>query len=461
MAEDRLVVHSIIEVSMDPNRTSAFVSFSRPENGGMDVTVNKIMAALAEKNISFGIMKDAIEKAVERRMYDSNICVARWEAPENGIDGEIRYFYKPEQSVAPVENEHGIVDYKNLGLVRNITAGTPIATITPPTEGKPGKDITGRTVLQKKGVPVKLNIGAGTSLINDGAEIIAAVDGNLSFKNGAFCVDETLVVNGDVDVSSGNIDFIGSVSIKGSVFEGFRVTSKKDISVMGSVNNAELYADGNISIKIGSINSSIECRGTVKLGFCENSNVRCKGNVESASFVGGNVFSGKKIIATGKGVMMGGKYTALDGIEASVIGSDKYVKTELTLGNNAILSEERDALEKNNNELEDKIDQLSKILTTLTELAKVSKLSPERETMKSDALRNRIKMQNEIKKNKARIEEIDKDLELTQNVSVSAKRMIYPGVRLRINSSILAVKNVENNVRAIVDKGEIVFMPLR
>ena len=66
MAEDRLVVHSIIEVSMDPNRTSAFVSFSRPENGGMDVTVNKIMAALAEKNISFGIMKDAIEKAVER-----------------------------------------------------------------------------------------------------------------------------------------------------------------------------------------------------------------------------------------------------------------------------------------------------------------------------------------------------------------------------------------------------------
>lgn len=461
MAEDRLVVHSIIEVSMDPNRTSAFVSFTRPENGGMDVTVSKIMAALSEKNISFGIMKDAIEKAVERRMYDSNICVARWEAPENGIDGEIRYFYKPEQNAAPVENEHGIVDYKNLGLVRNITAGTPIATITPPTEGKPGKDITGRTVLQKKGVPVKLNVGPGTSLINDGSEIIAAVDGNLSFKNGAFCVDETLVVNGDVDVSSGNIDFIGSVTVRGSVFEGFRVTSKKDININGSVNNAELYADGNISIKIGSINSSIECRGNVKLGFCENSNVRCKGNVESASFVGGNVFSGKKIIATGKGVMMGGKYTALDGIEASVIGSDKYVKTELTLGNNAILSEERDALEKNNNELEDKIDQLSKILTTLTELAKVSKLSPERETMKSDALRNRIKMQNEIKKNKARIEEIDKDLELTQNVSVSAKRMIYPGVRLRINSSILAVKNVENNVRAIVDKGEIVFMPLR
>ncbi|MCH5203311.1 MAG: DUF342 domain-containing protein [Oscillospiraceae bacterium] len=461
MSEDRPVVHSIIEISMDPNRTTAFVSFTRPENGGIDISVDKIMAALNEKNISFGVLKEAITKAVERKLYNENICVARWEAPEDGIDGEIRYFYKPEQNAAPVENEYGIVDYKNLGLVRNITKGTPIATISFPTDGKPGTDITGRVVLQKKGVPVKLNIGVGTSLVNDGAEIIASVDGNLSFKNGAFCVDETLIINGDVDISSGNIDFIGSVTVKGSVFEGFRVTSKKDINVFGSVNNAELYADGNITIKIGSINSSIECRGDAKFGYCENSNVKCKGNVESSSFVGGNVFAGKKIIASGKGVMLGGKYTALDGVEASVIGSDKYVKTELTLGNNAILSEERDNLEKSIIQMEGEIEQLTKIIDTLAEFAKVGKLSPERENMKTVSVRSRIKMQSEIKKNKARIEEINKDLELMQNVSVSAKRMIYPGVRLRINSSILVLKNIENNVKAIVDKGEIIFVPLR
>lgn len=461
MPDEKQVVHSMIDVSMDPNRTTAFVSFTRPENGGIDISVNKIMAALNEKNITFGILKEAIAKAVERKLYDENICVAQWEAPENGIDGEIKYFYRPERNAAPVENEYGIVDYKNLGLVRNITQGTPIATISMPTEGKPGKDITGRIVMQKKGVPVKLNIGAGTALVNDGTEIIASTNGNLSFKNGSFCVDETLVINGDVDISSGNIDFIGSVTVKGSVFEGFRVTSKKDINVFGSVNHAELYADGAINIKIGSVNSNIECRGDVKLGYCENSTVKSKGNVESASFVGGNVFAGKKIIASGKGVMLGGKYTALDGIEASVIGSENYTKTELTLGNNAILSEERDNLEKSINEMEEKIDQLSKILNTLTEFAKVGKLSPEREKMKSDSVKNRIKLQSEIKKSKARIEEIDKDLELMQNVSVSAKRMIYPGVKLRINSSILTLKNVENNVKAIVDKGEIIFVPLR
>ena len=267
-------------------------------------------------------------------------------------------------------------------------------------------------------------------------------------------------MNGDVDVSTGNIDFIGSVTVKGSVFEGFRVTSKKDIIVQGSANGAELFADGNITVRIGAINSKIECRGNVKLGFCENTKVKSDENVESVSFVGGEVFAGKDIIATGKGVIVGGKYTALNNIEASVIGSDNYTKTDITLGNNAVLMEERESLDKKIKEMDDKCDQLGKILTTLTELAKVSKLPPVREQMKTEALRNRLKLQAEIRKNKVRIGEIEEALKLTQNLSVSVKRMIYPGVRLRINSSMFAVKATENHCRATVEKGEIVFKPL-
>ncbi len=454
------VIHSIIDISVNPNRTTAFLSFSRPENGGIDVSLDKVMKALSDKNVSYGILEEDIKEAVEQRKYDENICAARWDAPEDGIDGKITYYYKTDQCIAPVENEHGVVDYKNLGLVRNITAGTPIAEISLPTEGKPGKDIMGMVVHQKLGVPANIKVGNGTSLINDGKQLIASVDGNLVYKNGSFCVDETLLVNGDVDVSTGNIDFIGCVTIRGSVFEGFRVTSKKDISILGSVNGAELSADGNISVKIGIINSKVNCLGSVKLGFCENSKVRCDGNIESASFVGGEIFAGGDLIASGKGVIMGGKYTALNNVEASVIGSDKYVKTEITLGNNAVLMEEREMLDKQIKEMDDKADQLGKILTTLAEIAKAGKLSPEREQLKVEAVRSRLKIQSEIKKSKLRISEIDEALELTQNLSVSIKRMIYPGVLLRINSCTLAVKSVENRCRATVDKGDITFKPL-
>lgn len=457
---DEIIVHSTVELSINPNHSTAFVSFSRPENGGIDISVDKIMKVLEENFISYGILSDDIKDAVENRRYDENICVAKWDAPVDGVDGSIKYFYNMDANKAPVENEHGVVDYKNLGQVRNITAGTPIAAITLPTEGEPGKDITGKVIPQKKGIAVKVNVGSGTSLVNDGKELIAAIDGNLVFKNNAFCVEETLVINGDVDVSSGNIDFIGAVTVKGSVFEGFRVTSKRGVVINGSVNNAEIMADGDISIKIGAINSNIESKGNIKLGFCENCKVHAVGNVESASFVGGEVFAESKILATGKGVMMGGKYTALEGVEASVIGSEKYVKTEITLGNNAVLSKERDSLVKEIEAMEDKADQLGKILVTLGELAKKAKLPPEREQLKTEALRNRLKLQSEVKKANVRISEIDEALKLMQNLSVGCKRQFYPGVILRINNCVLQVNAATSHARATVDGGEIVFRPL-
>ena len=454
------VVHSLVELSVNPNYSTAFVSFTRPENGGIDITVDKIMAALDEKNISYGVLESDINEAVEQKRYDENICVAKWDAPVDGVDGTIKYYYNTDAHLAPVENENGEVDYKNLGVVRNITAGTPIASITLPTEGSPGKDIMGRVIAQKKGIAVNVKVGKGTSLINDGQEIIASVDGNLVYKDGAFNVDETLIINGDVEVATGNIDFIGAVNIKGSVFEGFRVTSKRSVTINGSVNNAEVIADGDVSIKIGAINSKIYSKGNIKLGFCENCKIHADGNIESVSFVGGEVFAGEKMIASGKGVIVGGKYTALDGMEGSVIGSENYTKTEITLGNNAVLNKEKADLEKEIDALEDKADQLGKIITTLNEQAKKAKLPPERETMKTDSLRSRIKIQSEVKKHRARIAEIEEELKQMQNLSVGAKRMFYPGVTLRINNCILQVNAVTNHARATVDGGEIVFRPL-
>lgn len=458
--ENKIPINSVVEMSVDPNRTTAFVSFTRPENGGLDITIDKVKQALLENYISYGIFEEDIEKAVEQKRYNENICAAKWTPPIDGIDGVVQYYFNKDKHIAPIEDEQGIVDYKNLGLINNITAGTPIAEISLPTEGEPGTDITGKRVQQKVGTPAKFNVGAGTQLVNNDTQIVASVNGNLTFKNGAFVVEEKIVINGDVDVSSGNIDFIGDVTIKGGVFEGFRVASKRSISIMGLVTSAEIIADGDITVKGGVINSKVVSKANVKAGFCENSTINAGGNVESPSFVGGEVFASEKIIASGKGVMVGGKYTALNGVEASVIGSENYTKTLVTLGNNAVLSEEREKLEKDNTAMNDQVDQLGKILLTLAEHAKKGKLPPEREQMQTDARRNRLRLQNLVRANQKRIAEIDEALQLMQNLFVAVKRILYPGVTLRINSSVLKVNAVENRVRAVVQGGDIVLVPL-
>ena len=455
-----LPVPAVVEISVDPSYSTAFMEITAPQNGGADVTERQIRDMLVEKNIYFGIFEDSIIDIVEKKRYSENICIARWEAPVDGEDGSVKYHFDKDSVIAPVEDEDGTVDYKNLGLVKNIFTGTTIATITLPTEGVPGKDISGKTVAQHIGVPARVNIGHGTAMTEDGTEIIAAVDGNLCFVNGAFCVNEELMIRGDVDVSSGNIDFIGNVIIKGNVMEGYTVTSKKNITINGTVTSATIKADGDITIKLGSINSTIECKGNVKLGYCENSTVNCDGSVEAATFVGGEVYAGKEIFASGKGIMMGGKYTALENIEAAVFGSEGYAKTIITVGNNAVLSEEKDELVKKNAVLEDKFDQLGKILNTLTEMAKAAKLPPEREQMKVEAMKSRFQIQGELKRNHLRITEIERALELKQNLSISCRKEFYPGVLIRINSFIYQVNVVTSRSKATIGKEGITFVPL-
>lgn len=458
--QTNLPVPAVVEISVDPNYSTAFMEVTAPQNGGADVTERQIRDTLVEKNIYFGIFEDSVVDVVEKKRYGENICIARWEAPVDGEDGTVKYHFDKDSVIAPVEDEDGTVDYKNLGLVKNIFTGTTIATVTLPTDGTPGKDISGKSVKQHIGVPARVNIGHGTALTEDGTELIAAVDGNLCFVNGAFCVNEELVIRGDVDVSSGNIDFIGNVIIKGNVMEGYTVTSKKNITINGTVTSATVKADGDIFIKLGSINSTIECKGNVKLGYCENSNVNCDGSVEAATFVGGEVYAGKEILASGKGIMMGGKYTALENIEAAVFGSEGYAKTIITVGNNAVLSEEKDELVKKNAVLDDKFDQLGKILATLTEMAKVAKLPPEREQMKVEAMKSRFQIQGELKRNQLRIAEIERALELKQNLSISCRKEFYPGVLIRINSFIYQVNVVTSRSKATIGKEGITFVPL-
>ncbi len=453
-------IHGVVEISVDPNFTTAFMAMTQPQNGGLDVTLDMVRNAVKEKGITYGLNEDALVDAVEKKRYGENICIARWTPPINGIDGEIKYHFDKDTVIAPVEDETGTVDYKNLGVVKNILTGTTIGTISLPTEGEPGIDITGRTVSQHIGVPAKISIGKGTVITEDGTELIAVTDGNLRYLNGSFIVEEELLIKADVDVATGNIDFIGNVIIKGNVCEGYSVTSKKNITINGTVTSANITCNGDLNIKLGSINSTIDCKGSVKLGFCENSKVTAEGNVEAAAFVGGEVYSGRSIIASGKGAMMGGKYTALENIEANTIGSEGYAKTVITLGNNAVLSEEKDNLEHRNAELDDKFDQLGKILITLQEMAKTAKLPPEREQMKVEAMKSRFQIQGEIKRNKARISEIEQTLERKQTLSVSCRKEFYPGVLIRINSHILQVNVITPHCKATIGDEGIYFAPL-
>ena len=60
-----------------------------------------------------------------------------------------------------------------------------------------------------------------------------------------------LEIKGDVGPATGNIDFVGSVLIRGRIKSGFRVVAKGDVQVERTLEDAEIKAGGNIILQRG------------------------------------------------------------------------------------------------------------------------------------------------------------------------------------------------------------------
>ena len=458
----KLPVDSEVSVTVVSNGSEAYITVEPPVNGGAEITADAIMRKLAEANVTYGINEETVNKIADKKLYGDRTLIAVWTPPVNGTDGTITYRYDKKVEIAPVEDEHGFVDYKNLGLVRTVHKGDIIADITLPTEGSPGSDVRGKTLRQVVGKKAAYSVGTNTELSEDGTKIVALIDGNINFKNNAFVIDNVVTIAGDVDASVGNISFVGDVVVKGEVMEGFKISSNANIIVAGNVNGAQLEADGDIIIKKGCINSKVVAHGSVTINFCERSDIKCDGTLTSSNFVICDVYCGELCVKGNTGGLMGGKYTSLSSAELPNIGTKNYTPTMLTIGDNALLAEERDMLMKEIEKNQKSINDVTLIINFLNEKKKELRSLPEdKEKILGNACRQKILLGVEIKNLNKRVEEINITLASRQYLSVSCRGYVYPGVKIIINDAVFKADTeyVRTKIR-LEEDGTIVAAPL-
>jgi len=422
-------------ITIDDHYLTAHVVVNEPQFGGRPYTYEMLCDELVMRGVRYNVFHDDLKQIFEKKYYGRSVLAAKGEPPVDGVNGTIKYLYDRSNAQVFEEDEFGNVDYRDLGIVTNIEEGTVIAEITLPTEGEPGKDIRGIVAMPMPGKAVPLNIGAGTKLSEDGLSIYAEISGNLRWAGKQFVVDKDVTIKGDVDVSVGNIDFIGDVIVRGNVEEGYEIYSGGNVTVTGMVTGARIVAKGKIDVRMGVVSSFFEAED-ISANFFENSTVNARGKLTAQNFMGCEVFCFGKLTASGgKAAIIGGKYTCLSDIEANIIGSETYTRTNLVLGNTAILAEERIDLEKKVDEFKVQIEQLGMICDALQAQKKAAGSLPEdREEMLVTSIRAKFVHQKQLQEMKRRIDEINKEIDISNDLRVVAKRAIYPGVTIRINS---------------------------
>jgi hypothetical protein len=127
----------------------------------------------------------------------------------------------------------------------------------PKVEGQPGRDVTGAELPVRPVKEAVIRCGKGAAWSKEDPNVIvAAVDG-LPVWDGNSNIDVKHELELDaVGTGSGDINFVGSVVINGSVGEGRVVKARHSVTVHGNVERARIESGGDLRVD-GSAMSSI------------------------------------------------------------------------------------------------------------------------------------------------------------------------------------------------------------
>lgn len=219
-------------------------------------TQSEIKSELIGRNIRYGVLEENIAKCAESSEI-SELLIAAGKKTIDGIDDrvEIKYKVEEEQNVQNYEDDY-VIDYKAIGSVEGIEKGQVLAILFPGKNGEDGIDIAGNTVKAKNVKKIVLGAGEGAELLDE-FTVVATREGKPSARGNTFYVYETHEVNGDVELKTGNIKFVGDIIIHGSVKEGMKVEAGNSILIKNNVADAEITANGDIVVKGNVIHSTV------------------------------------------------------------------------------------------------------------------------------------------------------------------------------------------------------------
>lgn len=424
------------------------------------MTLEMIKGEIAKAGVVYGIDWEIIDNMVNNQIFDTIFTFAQGDQKEDGVDGKVTSRFDEVRKLKPKLLEDGSVDFRDLGSVISIHAGTPICDVTPETPGKDGKTVKGVVAAAIPGKKPNIPMGKNTVMNATGTLLIAQKDGNLVFENGKFDVETEYVVKGDVDVSTGNIKFIGDVHIKGSVEQGFIVESEKGIMVEGTVSGATLKAVGDITVKNGAINANLNSTGgNVKVGFGESTYVKCKGKCTASSLVSCNVESENDVDVTiQSGSVVGGNFSIYGNFVCNTLGHRNYIPTNVELGNYSLLVDEKTKLQEAVDRYEKEIEKLDITVNYLKSLRQQGiKLDSDKLQFMNVAVRLKMQKANEKKPLLSRILEIESMMGSLDKMVVRCNKALYPNVKITIGGVMTTVRNEYGHCMAHKDKNEIII----
>lgn len=443
-----------IQVIVSRDRMEASLQIIIPKNS-KPITIESVMDKIHQSGVVFGLDHSAIQKAFDRP--GSKVICATGQKPVDGTNAFIRYHLDIENKGRPAEQEDGRVDFKNLHIFTTVYEGQLLAEKIPPTTGKQGMDILGQQVPAKSGKDMPMPVGKNVK-ISDNNMIVAAIAGQLLVANNKIHVIPLIEVKGDVDLSTGNIEFVGNVVVRGSVQAGFTVKAQGDVEIAGTVSGG-IVEGKNVIIRMGiqgMHRGYIKAAENVVAKFIENATVYAGNEIlVNDVILHSKISAGKKIIVEGRrGVIAGGTVAAGEEIRAKVAGTHMATNTELEVGVNPVLREEYHYNRKEIKKVETSLEQALKALAILKSMDQ-AKMPQDKREMMLKLTKAQFHLVGQVESMRNRITEIELAIEEMRNGRIRVSDIVYPGVKIVVGTLVKPVREQIRFASFFAEDGEV------
>lgn len=433
-------------LALDAGKQAATLSVCPPQ-GGREVSSEQVLQAVAAQGIVHGLDEDSMRQVVQagaRARTEAVIAVAT--LPVHGNDTVFESLVPQARQRMPYIDEHGRADYRNLGDVPQVSVDTPVMRRHPATPGTPGTNLLGQVIPARPGRELAFSSSLRNVRLSpdDPNVLLSTISGAPVVVPRGVLVEESLRVD-RVDLSSGNLNFEGSVVIRDDVIAGMKVVASGDIIVNGMVEGAILEAGGDIQVRHGVVGqlqhhedgshhkvrptARLKAAGTVSAHFLENAWVQARDVVIHEQVFHSQVSASHAVIVGGqgarKGQIVGGLVRARELIECLLLGSPSGPHTQVVAGIDPGL---RDRI----SELDQRIQEQNRLADELTRTVHFAKQHPER--VAADFLRRAA---NTLAEAQAHIRELEMEKEALvaqqgrcQSACVLVRQRIFHGVEV-------------------------------
>jgi uncharacterized protein (DUF342 family) len=424
-----------LEIYLSEDDMVATCVMHPPKKGGGSYRFEDFVEELQEHGVVYGVDQETVRRMISEEIYERETIIAKGSEPENGTFQSVKYHFNTKPGKPYLVMHYGRINLKELDFIQDRKAGDVLAELVAAVPARDGSTVTGEVLpAVTEGTIEELRPGVNTELSETGDRIIAIEDGNACLKSGEVCIEPVVTVE-NVDYSTGNIAFDGSVVVKGNVADGFTVKADGTVQVEGFVGKVDI-AGRSVLLKNG-VNAAGEGRirseDDILARYIENTRIECGGNliVEEAIMHSDIEVDGNVLLSGRRAELLAGRSIIGGSLWCKKLGNLSEVKTFVRIG----VEPEAIALSNKLNEvMVQKREELNRADTGLKRLTKRIKgrgLVSEDEAQELKRLNREVqKLVSDLRRLQTHLKKISDALKADSECLLVVEQIMYHGVSI-------------------------------